>query len=244
MGPCTSALQIPTDYEQATGIERYQLLGNMAGVDVFDMAPVEVTRMGTLVDPIKVNSVVRPPFLILLSLACMLFQGFEEVTRRLWEDDGGRQVGSRGRLLIGVERRAEGGGVTSKPSRGRTTRPRNPKLTHPPPTFFLAASRLTSESSAAPVSPSTRTSSSGSRFRARRLPDVTSADAAVRLFPSFSFCPLSFAQVQARVTDKPCFALDGNLADKLAYHNPWAAVIPEIAEQAKTHKLVSAHAHH
>jgi hypothetical protein len=31
----------------------------MAGVDVFDMAPVEVGRMGTMEDPIKVNSIVR-----------------------------------------------------------------------------------------------------------------------------------------------------------------------------------------
>lgn len=62
LGPCAPS-QIATDFEQATGVERYQLLGNMAGVDVFDMAPVEVGRMGTLADPIKVNSIVRPgPF--------------------------------------------------------------------------------------------------------------------------------------------------------------------------------------
>lgn len=36
------------------------------------------------------------------------------------------------------------------------------------------------------------------------------------------------------------------VADKLAYHNPWAAVIPEIAEATKDSKVVSAHgdAHH
>jgi cytochrome c oxidase subunit 5b len=46
--------------EQATGIERYQLLGNMAGIDVFSMTPPEVTHMGTMDNPMKINSVVSP----------------------------------------------------------------------------------------------------------------------------------------------------------------------------------------
>ena len=51
--------KIPTDEEQATGIERYQLLGKMEGVDVFDMGPLESGRLGTMKDPIKVPTMVR-----------------------------------------------------------------------------------------------------------------------------------------------------------------------------------------
>lgn len=50
---------IPTDEEQSTGIERYQLLGKMEGIDVFDMKPLDSSRLGTLADPIKVHSFVR-----------------------------------------------------------------------------------------------------------------------------------------------------------------------------------------
>ncbi|KAL7417267.1 cytochrome c oxidase, partial [Mrakia frigida] len=49
---------VPTDYEQSTGIERYQLLGNMAGIDVFDQKPIQMDRMGTMQDPITVNGVI------------------------------------------------------------------------------------------------------------------------------------------------------------------------------------------
>jgi len=47
---------IPTDDEQATGIERFQLLGRMEGVDVFDMKPLDASRVGTPTDPIMVQS--------------------------------------------------------------------------------------------------------------------------------------------------------------------------------------------
>ena len=50
---------IPSDEEQATGLERYQLLGRMEGVDVFDMKPLDSSRLGTPSDPIKVHSFVR-----------------------------------------------------------------------------------------------------------------------------------------------------------------------------------------
>lgn len=50
---------LPTDEQQATGIERLQLLGRMEGVDVFDMVPLDASRLGTLADPIKVPSYVR-----------------------------------------------------------------------------------------------------------------------------------------------------------------------------------------
>ncbi|MCJ1467310.1 Cytochrome c oxidase subunit 4 [Pseudocyphellaria aurata] len=47
---------IPTDLEQATGLERLEILGKMEGVDVFDMRPLDASRMGTLDNPIMVNS--------------------------------------------------------------------------------------------------------------------------------------------------------------------------------------------
>ncbi|KAF2247580.1 COX5B-domain-containing protein [Trematosphaeria pertusa] len=47
---------VPTDLEQATGLERLEILGKMQGVDVFDMKPLDASRLGTLEDPIVVNS--------------------------------------------------------------------------------------------------------------------------------------------------------------------------------------------
>ena len=43
---------------QATGLERFELLGKLEGVDVFDMKPLEVNRLGTMADPIAVYSLV------------------------------------------------------------------------------------------------------------------------------------------------------------------------------------------
>ncbi|KJX96620.1 cytochrome c oxidase subunit Vb like protein [Zymoseptoria brevis] len=47
---------MPTDLEQATGLERLEILGKMQGVDVFDMKPLDASRKGTLEDPITVKS--------------------------------------------------------------------------------------------------------------------------------------------------------------------------------------------
>ncbi|KAF2840890.1 COX5B-domain-containing protein [Patellaria atrata CBS 101060] len=47
---------VPTDMEQATGLERLELLGKMQGVDIFDMKPLDSSRKGTLDDPIIVRS--------------------------------------------------------------------------------------------------------------------------------------------------------------------------------------------
>ena len=44
--------------QQATGLERFELLGKLEGVDVFDMKPLEMTRLGTVEDPIKIYSLV------------------------------------------------------------------------------------------------------------------------------------------------------------------------------------------
>ncbi|OJD36724.1 cytochrome c subunit [Diplodia corticola] len=47
---------VPTDVEQATGLERLEILGKIQGVDIFDMKPLDSSRKGTLDDPIMVRS--------------------------------------------------------------------------------------------------------------------------------------------------------------------------------------------
>jgi cytochrome c oxidase subunit 5b len=37
---------VPTDLEQATGLERLEILGKMEGVDIFDMKPLDSSRKG------------------------------------------------------------------------------------------------------------------------------------------------------------------------------------------------------
>ncbi|WWD17101.1 hypothetical protein CI109_101538 [Kwoniella shandongensis] len=56
LGPGAQPGKVPTDEEQSTGLERFELLGKLEGVDVFDMKPLEVTRLGTVDDPIAVYS--------------------------------------------------------------------------------------------------------------------------------------------------------------------------------------------
>ncbi|KAK0545580.1 Cytochrome c oxidase subunit 4 [Tilletia horrida] len=48
--------EVPTDEAQATGLERYELLGRLEGVDVFDLKPLDASRTGTLKDPIVIQS--------------------------------------------------------------------------------------------------------------------------------------------------------------------------------------------
>jgi cytochrome c oxidase subunit 5b len=45
-GPGAAPGTVATDLEQATGIERVELLGKMEGIDIFDMKPLEMTRQG------------------------------------------------------------------------------------------------------------------------------------------------------------------------------------------------------
>lgn len=47
---------IPTDLDQATGIERLELLGKLQGIDIYGKEPLDASRRGTLEDPIIVNS--------------------------------------------------------------------------------------------------------------------------------------------------------------------------------------------
>lgn len=37
---------VPTDAEQATGLERLEILGKMQGIDIFDMRPLDASRLG------------------------------------------------------------------------------------------------------------------------------------------------------------------------------------------------------
>ncbi|KAJ8521885.1 hypothetical protein ONZ45_g1436 [Pleurotus djamor] len=48
--------EVPSDFDQATGLERLQLLGDLEGVPVFDDKPLDSSRIGTKADPIKVLS--------------------------------------------------------------------------------------------------------------------------------------------------------------------------------------------
>ncbi len=50
--------QVANDEQQATGLERYELLGKLQGVEVFDMEPLKMDRPGTTENPIKVMSMV------------------------------------------------------------------------------------------------------------------------------------------------------------------------------------------
>jgi len=47
---------VPSSIDQATGLERLQLVGEMEGTDVFDMEPLRLSRIGTMKDPIMVKS--------------------------------------------------------------------------------------------------------------------------------------------------------------------------------------------
>ncbi len=54
---------VPTDLEQATGLERLEILGKMQGVDIFDMRPLDASRRSTLEDPIVVRSMGEEQYL-------------------------------------------------------------------------------------------------------------------------------------------------------------------------------------
>ncbi|KAL2123673.1 hypothetical protein VTJ04DRAFT_38 [Mycothermus thermophilus] len=56
LGPGAKPGTVPTDVEQATGLERLEILGKMEGVDIFDMRPLDASRLGTLDNPVMVRS--------------------------------------------------------------------------------------------------------------------------------------------------------------------------------------------
>ncbi|KAK3374610.1 cytochrome c oxidase subunit VB-domain-containing protein [Podospora didyma] len=55
-GPGAAPGTVPTDVEQSTGLERLEILGKMESVDIFDMRPLDASRLGTLDNPIMVRS--------------------------------------------------------------------------------------------------------------------------------------------------------------------------------------------
>ncbi|KAJ6576470.1 cytochrome c oxidase subunit VB-domain-containing protein [Mycena vulgaris] len=55
-GPGGKTGEVPTDFEQATGLERFEMLGEMEGIDVFDETPLDASRVGTKKDPLMVLS--------------------------------------------------------------------------------------------------------------------------------------------------------------------------------------------
>merc|ERR1712000_465721 len=56
IGPGAAPGTIPTDLEQATGLDRLEILGKAQGIDIFDMKPLDASRLGTLDNPIVVKS--------------------------------------------------------------------------------------------------------------------------------------------------------------------------------------------
>ncbi|GMF83131.1 unnamed protein product [[Candida] boidinii] len=47
---------VPTDLEQATGLERFELLGKLEGIEVFENEPLDASRTGTISNPIIIDS--------------------------------------------------------------------------------------------------------------------------------------------------------------------------------------------
>ncbi|KAI9319324.1 cytochrome c oxidase subunit VB-domain-containing protein [Dichotomocladium elegans] len=56
IGPGAAPGQVPTDLEQATGLERLELLSKLEGKEFFDMEPLNMTHLGTVKNPIIVKS--------------------------------------------------------------------------------------------------------------------------------------------------------------------------------------------
>lgn len=56
VGPGGKPGTVPTDEDQSTGLERFQLMGKLQGVEVFDMEPLDMTHLGTKENPIVVKS--------------------------------------------------------------------------------------------------------------------------------------------------------------------------------------------
>lgn len=56
IGPGGKAGEVPTDLEQATGLARLELLGKLEGIDVFDTKPLDASKIGTMENPILVDT--------------------------------------------------------------------------------------------------------------------------------------------------------------------------------------------
>ncbi|AET40595.1 cytochrome c oxidase subunit IV Ecym_6213 [Eremothecium cymbalariae DBVPG len=56
IGPGATEGTVPTELDQATGLARLELLGKLEGIEVFDTKPLDATRVGTMENPIVVDS--------------------------------------------------------------------------------------------------------------------------------------------------------------------------------------------
>ncbi|RIB05540.1 cytochrome c oxidase [Gigaspora rosea] len=56
-GPGAKPGAVPTDVDQATGLERAELLAALEGKELFELKPLKITKYGTKKDPIRVKSV-------------------------------------------------------------------------------------------------------------------------------------------------------------------------------------------
>jgi cytochrome c oxidase subunit 5b len=61
---------IPSDLEQATGLERLEILGKMEGVDIFDMKPLDASRKGKRKIPGFSQTLPEPPKIQWVSRMC------------------------------------------------------------------------------------------------------------------------------------------------------------------------------
>lgn len=48
--------EVPTDLDQATGLERFELLGKLEGIEVFETEPLDASKIGTMADPVIIDS--------------------------------------------------------------------------------------------------------------------------------------------------------------------------------------------
>ncbi len=55
-GPGGEQGKVPSDLDISTGVDRLELLGKLEGVDVWDLRPLDSSRIGTMMDPIIVDS--------------------------------------------------------------------------------------------------------------------------------------------------------------------------------------------
>ncbi|CAB4388613.1 unnamed protein product [Rhizophagus irregularis] len=56
-GPGAKPGTVADDIDQATGIERAELLSKLEGKDIYDLSPLKITAVGTKKDPVMVKSV-------------------------------------------------------------------------------------------------------------------------------------------------------------------------------------------
>ncbi|CAG8472759.1 3149_t:CDS:2 [Scutellospora calospora] len=56
-GPGAKPGHVPTDVDQATGLERAELLAALEGKDLFESKPLQITKLGTKKEPTLVKSV-------------------------------------------------------------------------------------------------------------------------------------------------------------------------------------------